>query len=221
MDVWVVGITVDLCVAVLVGNGVGVEVGLGRTVAVREGFSVGVCVAVGVRVRVSELRKSTTEARLIWVKPNKFRAEVITATNPLLEGGAMATMDGQNITARAKGLLGLIPFKLNASDDKLSTNRNHTFTENNPNSHLARLTAANAVWTILGDSMVDRVPVKMIAVDNVRRLDNQITREILAVEPRTLKLYGLTMYAGNKRVVDNKFLKFAWNPRVGTEKFSL
>jgi outer membrane lipoprotein-sorting protein len=171
--------------------------------------------------RVSELRKSTTQARLIWMKPSKLRAEVINTSNPLLVGAAMATTDGQNITARAKGILGLIPIHLTASDKKMSTNRNFSFNDNNPNSQLSRLTGPSAQWTVIGQGNVSGVPVKLIAVDNVKRLDSEINREVVMVDPQTMGLRGLAMYTGNQKVVDIQFLKFKWNPSVQANTFSL
>lgn len=171
--------------------------------------------------KVSELRKSTTSARLIWVKPEKVRAETITATNPLLEGAALVTTNGRDITVRAKGLLGLIPFKLTASDAKLSSNRNHSFTENNPKSHLERLTGGAAIWNVIGEQTVEGVPCKLVRIDSVERLDREITHEVVAIDPRTLALRKLTMYAGNTKVVDHTFNKFRWDPTVSGDTFSL
>lgn len=171
--------------------------------------------------KVSELRKSTTSARLIWMKPQKLRAEVITSTNSLLEGAAMVTTDGRNITARAKGLLGLIPFKLTASDVKMSTNRNHSFTENNPNSHVVRFTGQTAVWTLVGEATIEGVPCKLVAVDNVKRLDREVTREILAIDPTMFGLRQVTMYTGDTKVVQHTFTKFKWNPAVSSKTFSI
>jgi outer membrane lipoprotein-sorting protein len=171
--------------------------------------------------KVSELRQSTTQARLIWMKPAKLRAEVIQTSNSLLVGAAMATTDGQNITARAKGILGLIPIHLTASDKKMSTNRNFSFNDNNPNSQLSRLTGPSAQWTVIGQGNVSGVPVKLIAVDNVKRLDREIDREVVMVDPQTMGLRGLAMYTGNQKVVDIQFLKFKWNPSVQANTFSL
>lgn len=172
--------------------------------------------------KVSELRQSTTQARLIWMKPAKLRAEVIQTSNSLLVGAAMATTDGQNITARARGILGLIPIHLTASDKKMSTNRNWSFNDNNPSALLNRLTAPTAQWTVIGDGQVSGAPVKMIAVDGVRRLDGEITREVVMVEPQTMNLRGLAMYnATNTKVAEVSFLKFKWNPTVSASTFSL
>lgn len=171
--------------------------------------------------KVSELRKSTTQARLIWMKPAKLRAEVIQTSNALLEGAAMATTDGKNITARAKGVLGLFPIKLQASDAKMSTNRNVSFNDNNPDSQLKRLTSPTATWTVVGNGSVAGVAVKIIAVDNVKRLDREITREVVMLDPQTMGLRGLAMYTAQKKVVDIQFLKFKWNPSVKADTFSI
>lgn len=171
--------------------------------------------------RVSELRKSTTEARLIWMKPLKLRAEVIQTSNAILVGAAMATTDGKNVTARAKGLLGLIPFKMQVTDPKLGNNRDHRLPENNPKANLERLTAPTAVWTAIGDQAIEGVMCKLIQVDNVKRLDKEITREVVAIDPQQITLRKLLMFAGTTKVVDHTFVKFKWNPKVSSSSFNL
>lgn len=171
--------------------------------------------------KVDELRKATTEARIIWVKPLKLRAEVIQTTNPLLVGAAMATNDGQNIVARAKGILGLIPFKMAISDPKLGNNRNHRLPQNNPKSQMERLTAPTAVWTVVGDQVVEGVPCKMIQVDNIKRLDNEVNRELVAIDPAQMTLRKLVMYENTTRIVEHTFVKFKWNPKVSSSSFDL
>lgn len=171
--------------------------------------------------RVSELRKSTTEARLIWVKPLKLRAEVIQTSNPLLVGAAMATTDGKNVTARAKGLLGLIPFKMDITDPKLGNNRDHRLPANNPKANVERLTAPTAVWTVLGDEVIEGTPCKMIQVEGVKRLDKEITREIVGIDPQALTLRRVLMFTGTTKVVDHTFVKFKWNPKVSSSSFVL
>lgn len=171
--------------------------------------------------KVTELRKSTTSARLIWIKPEKLRAEVITSTNSLLIGAAMVTTNGENITARAKGLLGLFPLSLKASDAKMSTNRNHSFVENNPSSHMERFTSQTAVWTVAGEAMIEGTLCKLVAVDNIKRLDREITREVLAIDTRTMALRQVTMYAGPTKVTQHTFTKFQWNPKTTSQTFSI
>ncbi len=171
--------------------------------------------------RVSELRKSTTEARLIWVKPLKLRAEVIQTSNPLLVGAAMATTDGKNVTARAKGILGLIPFKMQITDPKLGNNRDHRLPVNNPKANMERLTAPTAIWTMLGDENVEGTPCKMIQVDGVKRLDKEITREVIAIDPNQITLRRVMMYSNQTKVVDHTFVKFKWNPKVSSSSFEL
>jgi outer membrane lipoprotein-sorting protein len=97
-----------------------------------------------------------------------------------------------------------------------------SFTDNNPNAQLSRLTGPSAQWTVLGDGNVSGVAVKIIAVDGVKRLDGEITREVVMVDPQSMGLRGLAMYtADNKKVVDIQFLKFKWNPSVTSSTFSL
>lgn len=171
--------------------------------------------------RVSELRNSTTRAKITWAKPNKLRAEVEETTNSLLVGAAMATTDGENITARCKGLLGLIPFHLTASDAKMSSNRNHAFTTTNPNSQLTRITAASVGWTVIGDNTVQGTPVKVIELQNVQHLDSEVTRELVMIDPQTMGLRGLVEYVGTHKVEEMTFLSFRWNPSLSASLFNL
>jgi hypothetical protein len=170
---------------------------------------------------VDDLRQSTTQAKLLWYKPNKTRAEVVTTTNPLLVGAALVTTDGVNVTARAKGLLSIIPFHFQASDPKLANNRNHKFTENNPKAIIERLTAPSALWTVVGDANVQGVPVKMVQVDNIHYLDKEITREVVGIDPATFAIRRLVMYTGATKVIDHTFLAFKWNPHPTSDTFVL
>lgn len=170
---------------------------------------------------VSDLRQATTEAKMTWAKPNKLHMSVVTTSNPLLEGAALATPDGQEITARAAGLLSIFPFHFSPTDAKLRNNRNHAFTQNNPKTQIERITSASAVWTAVADSTVEGTPVKMMTVDNVARLDKEITREVVAIDPAAGTLRALVMYAGNTRVLDYHFMSFKWNPKVSDDMFTL
>lgn len=171
--------------------------------------------------RTGELRRSTTSAKITWAKPNRLRAEVITATNPLLEGGALATPDGKNITARAKGLLSIFPIKLSAGDAKLTNNRNHKFNDINPNSLVTRLTAPTAVWTVVSQGNIGGSPVMWVSVDGVRRLDAEIQSELVAIEPQTFALRGTQMISKGRRVVDQSLTNFRWNPTITADMFAL
>ena len=170
---------------------------------------------------VDELRQGTTEATLLWSKPNKLRLTVVTSTNALLIGAAMATPDGQQITARAKGILGIFPLHFSPTEPRLSNNRNHPFTENNPKTQIERLTGANAVWTVVADSNIEGTAVKLLSVDGVKRLDRDVTREVVAIDPAAGSLRGVVMYAGNTRVVDYHFMSFRWSPSITEDMFSL
>ena len=171
--------------------------------------------------KVSELRKSSSRTKLTFVKPCKIRGEIIETTNPLLEGGKMATADGENITARAKGILGLFPIRVKASEPKMRNNRNHHFKEGMPDTLIARLTGPGSVWTVVGETQVAGVPVRMVEVAGVRRLDKELTRELLGIDPTTFQIRKVSMYAGETRVIDYTFKTFRWNPKVTASTFQL
>lgn len=171
--------------------------------------------------RVTELRKSTTEARLIWMKPMKLRGEVIKTTNSLLEGAAMATTDGQNIRVRLKGLLGLLPISVKANDAKLSNNRNHSFLASNPDAQIKRMTAPSAQWTVVGQENLNGQNCKVIRISGVARLDQEVTDELLWLEPNTMVLQRLAMTGGQTKLMEATFKSFTWNPNVPASQFTL
>lgn len=171
--------------------------------------------------KVDELRRSTSRAKLTWGKPDKIRGEVLETTNPLAEGAALATSDGRNMRLKAKGLLGLFPISVTATDPKLSNNRNHSFKDTAPRALLGRLTSPESRWMIVGDTQVDGQAVRLVSIEGVRRLDNEITREVLGLDPVQMRLYKLTMYAGTKPVIDMTFKGFRWNPRITASMFTL
>ena len=84
----------------------------------------------------------------------------------------------------------------------------------------ARLTAEGAVWTFLGDAQEDGRPVKRVQVDQIRYLDEEITREVIAVDPELMALLRITMYAGSGRVFDVRLTDFTWTPTVAPDAFS-
>lgn len=171
--------------------------------------------------RGSELRKSSSRVKLTFAKPSKLRGEILQTTNPLLEGGKMATSDGENLTARAKGVLGLFPMSVKASDKKMSNNRNHSFKETLPDTLIARLTGPGSVWTVVGETTVEGVRVRMVDVANVRRLDKEVTREVLGIDPQTFQVRKISMFSGDTRVIDYTFKTFRWNPKVTASTFKL
>lgn len=172
--------------------------------------------------KVDELRKVSIGYKVVWMKPSKFRAEVYNSPDPLMEGAGLVTTDGVNITARAKGLLSFIPIKARANDPKLGNARNHTFDKYGPSAQIQRLLANGATWTVLGESVAPNgAPMAFVAVDNVPRLDDEITREVFGIEIQSLVVRSLVAFVGEMKVTDYTFQKFRWNPKVGPETFKM
>lgn len=169
-----------------------------------------------------ELRKVSIGYKVVFMKPAKFRAEVFNSPDPMMEGAGMVTTDGVNITARAKGLLSFIPIKAKANDSRIANARNHTFDKFGPAAQVVRLLGPSARWTVLQESVAPNgAPMAFVAVDDVPRLDGEITREVLGVELQSLVLRSLTAFAGEMKATDYTFQKFMWNPKVGPETFSM
>lgn len=167
--------------------------------------------------RVSELRRNSYRTKLVWMKPNMLRGDILETDNFLVGGAKMVSRDGRSITIKAGGVLGLFPIKVAASDPLLSSNRNHKFTDMSPDAILQSVLGPRAQWTVVGQTG----GAKQVQVDGVPALDKEITRQVLVVEPGSFKLRSLTMYAGTKKVVDYQFLKFRWNPQAKADLFEL
>ena len=172
--------------------------------------------------RVSELVKESIGYKVVWAKPAKFRAEVFNAPSAMMEGAGIVTQDGMAITARAKGLLSFVPIKLTARDPQLANVRNHTFDKYSPMAQIQRLSGPTAVWTVISEGVAPSgAPLAFVAIDGVKRLDAEISREVYALEVPTLAPHSLSAFAGAQKVADYSFQKFRWNPKVTAETFKM
>lgn len=169
-----------------------------------------------------ELRRITIGYKITWAKPAKLRGEVFNSPDALMEGAGLVTTDGFNITARAKGFLSFVPIKTNAKEPKLNNCRNHSFADFQPSAQIKRLTGPEAQWTVLQESVAPNgQPMAFVAVDNVRRLDKEITREIFGIELANLQLRSLVALGGETKLTEYTFQKFSWNPKISAETFKM
>ncbi|MDB5098782.1 MAG: hypothetical protein JWM80_3203 [Cyanobacteria bacterium RYN_339] len=171
---------------------------------------------------VDELRHVTMGYRITWAKPNKFRAIVTEAPTALMKDATLVTTDGKNVTARAAGLLSILPIHAQSNDKRIANARNHTFDKFNPSTQMQRLTGQQAVWTYV-DQFVGPggAPVVRCAIDGVQRLDAEIDREVIAVDLGTNAVKSLTSFSKGHAVVEYTFSKFLWNPKVTSDMFQL
>ena len=171
--------------------------------------------------RVSDLRTFDHFSKLIWMKPNRIRLEIVRTTNFLLEGAAMVSEDGEAITARGKGVLGILPIHLKASDPTLVNVRNHKFKDALPDSLLQRFTGSTATWTPVGQSTVEGRPALIVDISNVKHLDPEITKESIWLDAQTYQIRRLSLYEGARIAMDFRFGNFQWNPKVTSATFKL
>lgn len=171
--------------------------------------------------RTEERKRATSEMKLTWARPARLRVEVLKTTNPIAEGALLVTQDTINCRVRAKGLLGFFPLSMPATDSRLANNRNHTLPEINPKVTLERLTAPGAAWTVVGDDVVEGTPVKVVRVAGVKPLDEQVTGEIIAVDPVAAVVRKVTMYADREVVGEHTMQTFRWNPPVTAATFEI
>lgn len=171
--------------------------------------------------RVSELRKANYRTRMLWVKPSKFKGEILETDNFLVSGGKMVTTDGKKVKVKGGGVLGLFPITLDINDGKLASNRNYGFTDQAPDAMIKRLIGPSAHWQLIGDGRVGSVATRIYEVTGVPRLDAEITRETVAIAPADRTLRGLTLYTGSTRVMDVSFTTFKWNPTPAAGAFDL
>lgn len=167
-------------------------------------------------------RTITVGYRITWQRPAKFRAEVTKSPSSIEEGATMVTTDGQNITARAKGILGFLAISAKANDLRISNARKHTFDQFNPNTQMARMTGPSAVWTVLQEGRSPQgTPVVRCAIDGVPRLDGEIDREEVTFDMATQGMVSLTAFAKGRKVIDYSFSRFQWNTKVAPGSFTL
>lgn len=171
--------------------------------------------------KVNEVRKATYRTKMIWIKPKKIRGDILETDNFLVGGAKMVTLDGKRVKVRAGGVLGIVPLTLDTTDDMLSSNRRHKFSEQTPDAIVSRLLGAQATWTVVGQATLAGVPCKLVEVGGVPRLDKEIDREVVAVDPAAQALRGVSMYVKGKRVVEVTFTKFRWNPKPAADAFEL
>jgi hypothetical protein len=91
----------------------------------------------------------------------------------------------------------------------------------NPKATLDRLTAPGSAWTLMGDGVVEGTPVKVVRVSGVKPLDAEIDREVVGIDPTTLLIRKVTMYAGETKVGDHTMLNCRVNPPTTGETFKL
>jgi hypothetical protein len=160
--------------------------------------------------RVSQERSSSSRSRMTWASPGKLRAQVLESTTPMLAGSVLVMTSPTQVRVKGSGALGLVPISMKPTDTRLITNRNHYFTDNHPIAHLKRLTAAGAVWE--GVKALPIAPqASWVSISGVRRLDTELTRELLALDPSTLKPVAMAMMVAERPVVTFQFLRFSWD----------
>jgi hypothetical protein len=158
---------------------------------------------------------------MIWQKPKKIRGDILETDNFLVGGAKMVTLDGKRVKVRAGGVLGLVPLTLDTADDLLGSNRRHKFNAQTPDAISSRLLGPQAIWTVVGRATVAGMHCKLVEASGVARLDPEIEREIIAVDPTNAALRGVSMYAKGKRVVEVTFTKFKWNPKPAADAFEI
>ena len=148
-------------------------------------------------------------------------AVLLSAVTAHAAGKIVVTLDGKRVRVRAGGVLGLVPLTMDTTDDMLGSNRRHKFNEQTPDAISSRLLGPQATWTVVGQATLAGVPCKLVEVAGVTRLDPEIEREVVAVDPSTAALRGVSMYVKGKRVVEVTFTKFKWNPKPAADAFAL
>ncbi|MEB3330549.1 MAG: hypothetical protein VKQ33_15090 [Candidatus Sericytochromatia bacterium] len=170
--------------------------------------------------RVAQERSSASRSRMTWVKTGKLRAQVLESSTPMLAGSVLVMTSPTQVRVKGAGALGLVPISMRPTDTRLITNRNHYFTDNHPIAHLQRLTAPGAVW-----EGVKALPVapqaSWVAISGVRRLDAELTRELLALDAGTLQPTAMAMMVAERPVVTFQFLRFSWDAAPPESTFRL
>jgi len=170
--------------------------------------------------RVAQERSSSSRSRMTWASPTRLRAQVLESTTAFLAGSVLVMSTPTQVRVKGGGALGLVPITMKASDTRLITNRNHYFTDNHPIAHLQRLTSSGAAWE--GIKALPAAPkASWVSISGVRRLDTELTRELLAVDPATLQPVAMAMMVAERPVVTFQFLRFVWDATPPDSTFKL
>ncbi|MBM3267004.1 MAG: hypothetical protein FJZ01_05075 [Candidatus Sericytochromatia bacterium] len=161
------------------------------------------------------LRKASSRSRVLWAAPERLRVEVQETATPFLTGAVLATADGSVLWAKGSGLLSLVPVRLVADDTRLATNRNHLFRDALPIAQLRRLTGKGANWKPgAGQPHV-------LTVTTVSRLDGEIDKETVTLDPATSRVTAIAAYVRGEKVTELRFIEQKWNPPIAGNPFRL
>lgn len=170
--------------------------------------------------RVEAERSSASASRMIWASPTRLRAQVLESTTPMLAGAVLVMTAPSQVRVKGGGALGIVPISMKPSDTRLMTNRNHLFTDNHPVAHLQRLTGPGATWR--GIPALPAAPgASWVSIAGVKRLDAEVTEEVMALEPGTMRPAALAMMVGTRPVVTFTFTSFTWDATPPSNAFRL
>lgn len=156
-------------------------------------------------------REVSNRYKIVWARPGQMKADVTDASEGDLEGARIASAQHGGFVVRAPGLLGLFPRKLAADDPRLKNARGHALSAVSPDAQVARLSADQAIWTVIGEGRTPQgEPTVRIGVQNVPRLDAEIDREELELVTSSLGIYQYAAYVGMRRVLGYDFVAFRW-----------
>jgi len=161
------------------------------------------------------LRRASSRSKLLWAAPERLRVEILQSATAALKGGVLATPDGQVLWAKGGGVLSLLPIKLDPSDPRLASNRNHAFRDGNPIAQLRRLTAKGATW--LPKSGAPGV----MEITGVPRLDGDIDAETVTIDSASGRVAAITAYSRGELVTELRFARQTWNPAITGDPFRL
>lgn len=170
--------------------------------------------------RVEAERQSSSTSRMIWATPSRLQARVQESTTPMLAGAMLVMSTPGQVKVKGAGALGLVPVSMKVTDTRLLTNRNHAFTDNHPIAHLRRLTTPEVTWVRIA-ALPAAPQAHWVTVGQARRLDPEITAEVLALDPTTLSPVALAMLVDSRPVVTFTYSGFNWEATPSAATFKL
>lgn len=152
----------------------------------------------------------------------KVKIDVISSDDASRNGVKLSYNKGGNeVRARASGMLSVIAVTLPMSDKKVISGRGYQLNQIDLNSVIPRLTAPGQTGKVLGKTQFAGANVVVLEIQPKNHFDPRITKERLGVDMNTGMVRIHEMYQGNELVFAGRVESLQLNPQVGPKDFEV
>ncbi len=155
-------------------------------------------------------------------KPGQVKIDVLQSSDPSRKGIKLSYQtNGDQVRARATGLLSLVPVTLSMSDSKVKSGRGYLIGQIDLTSTVTRLTQPSATTKVLGKTTQNGAEVIVLEIKTQNHFDNRITKEHLGLDAKTWLPRLHEMYAGTELVYAAKLEQMEVNPTLASNVFDI